>query len=161
MNEPLTQLKDIHLPVDISWWPPAPGWWLLLLLLIVTVIGLVRYWRHYSSKKSLLREALNALDKIQQDWQQHKDAGQLVTGLSLLLRRVAISKYPGSDIAGKTGESWLHWLDQQLGEQEFEKGDGRLLMDAPYRSEVSLDKGDSLIALVRRWIDKVARGHHA
>lgn len=162
MNPSLEQLKDIHLPAEISWWPPAPGWWLVLLLVVSLLVGLQRYWRYRSGKKCLQRQSQKALSNIRDEWRRHQDARQLVSQLSLLLRQVAISKYPGSDVAGKTGESWLRWLDQQMGTQEFEKGDGRLLLDAPYRPQLSLKNGDALITLVKRCIDRIAgEGDHA
>ncbi|MEC7549612.1 MAG: DUF4381 domain-containing protein, partial [Pseudomonadota bacterium] len=34
-EELLAQLADIHLPAEISFWPPAFGWWILALLLLV------------------------------------------------------------------------------------------------------------------------------
>jgi len=35
-ENPLVNLKDIHLPPPVSFWPPAPGWWILALLMITT-----------------------------------------------------------------------------------------------------------------------------
>ena len=34
-EELLAQLADIHLPAEISFWPPAFGWWILALLLLI------------------------------------------------------------------------------------------------------------------------------
>jgi hypothetical protein len=36
------QLRDIHGPDPVSWWPPAPGWWLLAL---GTILCLWLLWR--------------------------------------------------------------------------------------------------------------------
>ena len=38
-------LRDLHLPGEPSWFPPAPGWWLLAVLLIIAAIVLLRYWQ--------------------------------------------------------------------------------------------------------------------
>ena len=40
-------LRDIHLPGDPSWWPPAPGWWMLALLLVAAHLVLVRRRERY------------------------------------------------------------------------------------------------------------------
>jgi hypothetical protein len=33
--DPLQDLRDVHLPDPISWWPPAFGWWMIMGLLII------------------------------------------------------------------------------------------------------------------------------
>ncbi|MDD9890866.1 MAG: DUF4381 domain-containing protein, partial [Gammaproteobacteria bacterium] len=41
-EELLAQLADIHLPGEISYWPPAPGWWVLAALLLLGGYFLIR-----------------------------------------------------------------------------------------------------------------------
>ncbi|HAU18090.1 MAG TPA: DUF4381 domain-containing protein, partial [Marinobacter adhaerens] len=40
-QDPLSQLRDIHLPETGGLWPPAPGWWVLAILLIAVLAALV------------------------------------------------------------------------------------------------------------------------
>ena len=37
----LSQLRDIHLPEAVPWWPPAPGWWMLFALVIAGAVGVM------------------------------------------------------------------------------------------------------------------------
>ncbi|WP_156497551.1 DUF4381 domain-containing protein, partial [Oleiphilus sp. HI0043] len=36
-SSPLDQLKDIHPPVDITWWPLAFGWWALIVISVIAI----------------------------------------------------------------------------------------------------------------------------
>jgi hypothetical protein len=157
MNDPLAQLKDIHLPPAVSWWPPAPGWWLLGLVMLGGVAWAVVRLRRRTTMPNLRREALAALEQAEADWRSHQDGSRLAAELSTLLRRVAISLYPGTDVAGMTGVDWLRWLDERLGGHDFEKGSGRLLLEAGYRPTADIDDPEALIALTRRWLEKVTK----
>jgi hypothetical protein len=161
MNDPLEQLKDIHLPPAVSWWPPAPGWWLLALLAVAGVVWLVWYLRRRAVRPDLGREARAALQQIREAWQEHREDARLAAELSALLRRMAISLYPQTDVAGLTGEAWLRWLDAQLADDSFEKGTGRVLLESAYRPNTRLEDPEALIALVQRWLEKAVRrtGH--
>jgi Domain of unknown function (DUF4381) len=151
MNSDLSQLRDIHLPDPISWWPPAIGWWLLLLLLVVlAVAGYWFYSRH--QKQQWRRDALVELQRLQQQQLSEKE---LVTELSILLRRVAITRFPREEVASLTGERWLAFLDQHMKENVFQSK-GRVLITAPYSATVDADTKE-LITLCQRWITGVAR----
>ena len=65
----LQQLRDIHLPVEPGWWPPAIGWWLLALMLAAAVAWLAwrlaARWRRFRparTARALYREISRQLD---------------------------------------------------------------------------------------------------
>lgn len=144
-------LRDIHLPEPISFlWPLAPGWWLLLACLVVLIlvsIWILRVRRRNAPKRFALRN-LKKLEKAYSD-----NPKRLVQELSTLLRRFYITKYPRHEVASLTGETWLKFLDNQLGKLRFSRGDGRCLVDAPYRQNVEFDV-DALLMLCRSLIKK-------
>ena len=153
MKPDLSQLRDIHLPTPVSWWPPAPGWWAVLaLLLLFGVLAYVVYSRRRRNRWR--RSALSELEGL-------RDAApeRMLRGLSVLLRRVAISRFPRHDVAALTGEAWLAFLDRALGDgTAFQSGVGRVLISGPYAGDAQVD-GASLLALCERWIKQLpARG---
>jgi len=140
-------LRDIHLPGPITWWPPAPGWWLMLALFcgLILAIFLLRRWL-IKRRKEPKRIARRELKKLQTEYQQHQNPQILVEKISILLRRLYLSCYPRAEVASLTGESWLQFLDKQLGNQQFTQGKGRCLIEAPYRKNVDIDV-DTLVKL--------------
>lgn len=148
------QLRDIHLPDPVSWWPPAPGWWLLLLLLLGAAVLLWWLRRRYFGRfwvRRLVKAGLNELRQIERTYRAERDNRALVRRLSALLRRICISRYPRQETAALTGEDWLRLLDRHIGRAEFSRGTGRVLVSAPYQAEPQLDAG-ALLELCREWI---------
>jgi hypothetical protein len=149
----LSQLRDIHLPAPVSWWPPAPGWWVLLLLALIFA-GLVYlfYLRHRRNRWRQI--ALAELVRL-----RGETPDRLLPVLSVLLRRVAISRFPRHDVASLTGDAWLAFLDRALGDgAAFQSGAGRILLNGPYADKVDAD-AESLLVLCERWIKRLpARG---
>lgn len=151
--EPLP-LRDIHLPLAIGWWPPAPGWWLLMVLAAMLaggLIWLVRRRRQPTPVKLALRE----LDDLRLD--TNLPADEKLRRLGMLLRRINLSLYPREQVAGLAGEDWLRWLDQALGSPRFSEGVGRLLADAPYRAQPRADI-EALLILCRDWVKAAEKG---
>lgn len=108
--DPLEQLADIHLPESVSWWPLAPGWWILLALLI---IGLIIFFiiRHRKKQNLYRKYAQASLDQLYADYQTDQDAAKFLQEISVLLRRTALTAYPGTFNASIKGNAWLEWLD--------------------------------------------------
>jgi len=158
MNPDLSQLRDIHLPGAVSWWPPAPGWWLLLALALL--VFFVFWFVHRRRRRNAWRRT--ALDALKQLRGQHQ-SGQLapqriVSELSVLMRRVAISRFPREQAAKLSGEAWLEFLDRNRREGvAFKTELGRLLVIVPYAQETSVTSGEmnKLFALCENWIAKL------
>lgn len=144
------ELRDIHLPDPVSWWPPAPGWYgvlLILMLLLLAAAWLIIRRRHPSIKKLAMRE----LQHIEQAFSQHRNSQQLCSEISILLRRVAMSYDSRNNQAGVTGKEWLNHLNDLAGQPLFDVQLSGYLLFAPYQKQ-STEPADKLITVTRQWI---------
>ncbi|WP_367155730.1 DUF4381 domain-containing protein [Methylomonas sp. HYX-M1] len=141
-------LKDIHLPQTIGWWPPAPGWWLVALALGLAVWAGVRWFRRLR-RLPVYKEAQRVLNDLRA---QGGDSRTIVSALSELLRRVAISGQAREQVASLRGEAWLNYLDRSLPDAPFSRGLGRCLADAHYRPELADVDVAALFDLCERWL---------
>ena len=147
----LAGLRDYHLPEPVGWWPPAPGWWLLFGLSLV--LGGLLVWRGLRRRRraAAARQAERELARLRAALDGQGDPATFVRGLSRLLRRYALARFPGQRAAALTGEDWLRFLDTHGGGGRFRDGPGRLLADAPYRRTVTAPVAE-LAELVQGWI---------
>lgn len=155
--EQLLQLKDIHLPPTPSIWPLALGWWLLLALFLIIAVYwffLVRKYLRIRKHKRILFDELAKLEEKLKDSPSKNNVAET----NVLLRRIALRYYPKANVASLTGGAWLEFLDQSGNTQNFSKGAGRILIDAPYRAgELENYNRDEFISLIRQWVTKNAR----
>lgn len=150
MNPTPLDLKDIHEPVAISWWPPAIGWWILAITIPLLIILAIWIYKRLTRKT-----ALKTAKKILAEFKQDKARDNLAKAgeLSALLRRVAISVSPREKTAGLIGRQWLAYLDSSVNGTPFSAGVGQLLADAPYRKTPVTDMELSqLIDLCEDWL---------
>ena len=151
----LAELRDIHLPSMLSWWPPAIGWWFLLVLLIAAGLVILQFCRRGHDKPVMSKDAaFDELEKLSVDFSGNGDTHGLLTGLSALLRRTAMTLDSRREVAALTGESWLKWLDEKAGRQLFTDGSGRLLADMHYRPNAKVD-ADAVLEVCREWLTAV------
>ena len=155
------ELRDIHLPEPISWWPPAPGWWILfgLILLIVVTVFL---FRQYQKKQALNKQVSTEFEIICNQYEKEKNPTALVQSLSILLRRACISFYPRSEAASLTGDAWLHFLDDTGEDKKFTSEHGKLIASAPYlsdKTELEFD-AEKLIQLCENWLQAQPNKNH-
>ncbi|ARN76172.1 DUF4381 domain-containing protein [Oceanicoccus sagamiensis] len=146
-QDPLAQLRDIHLPDAISAWPPAPGWWLLLAIIIALLAFGSIYWRNYLQRNRYRKHALHALVLLDRE-----NPSDYLQQLNRLLKQTALAGKPHSDIAGLSGQQWLSFLDTTGGSTDFSQGAAKALEYGPYTPQVSELNTTELQQIAEQWI---------
>jgi hypothetical protein len=151
LNDVLTYLRDVQPPDGVPWWPPAPGWWAVSGLAIgaAVLLLLLRRKRH-----RLRRAARRELAALVVNHRRSSDGAVLLAGCSRLVRRIALTRWPRSAVAGLHGEAWLTFLDRTGRTRAFTRGAGRALALDAYRPAPAVDSA-ALTRAVRRWIEAV------
>ena len=149
-SDPLSQLRDIHLPQAVGWWPPAIGWWIIAILLIAAIVGGLYWllWRH--KRLAYKREAMAEMTSIRTGYLESQDDQKLLSELSSLLKRTAITRYGRDEIAGLAGEQWLNFLDRTGQTSEFTQGSGRIITNR-FSPQPKVDSSELLNA-VEHWL---------
>jgi hypothetical protein len=153
----LAQLRDIHLPAAINWWPLAPGWYLSGVTVLIALSLLVFLLRRYYLKGYVKRQALTLLMRYENEYQQGVNSQLIAAKVSELLRRVALQYFPRAEVASLQGENWLLFLNNTSKKISFNPVRHELL-ELPYHP---MSKGDlnTLFKITKQWI-KQRRGAH-
>ena len=146
---PLNQLKDIHLPTDVNWWPIAPGWWVLVFAALLCLFALWKVWKRARNNSQRYQQIITVVDELEAE--KNLDDKEWLAALSALLRRLAINADGREESAGLVGQEWLAYLDQRGNTSEFSQGAGKVLASSPYQESVEYDRSE-LLALTRRWL---------
>lgn len=134
--ELLEQLRDIHLPPEPHWFPPAPGWWILMVLVLALITcGILQFLRHrkYSAPKRALKQELSF---IRSQWLVSSDSQKTITACSALLRRYAIARY-GKYAAGLIGNEYLQLLDPSG--VQLSRGAARHFVEQRWQAQPEVD----------------------
>jgi Domain of unknown function (DUF4381) len=148
------QLRDIHLPGEPAFWPPAPGWWFVAAVIIallgwMAVIAFRRYRIHRQRQR-----VFAVLASLEHELASERSPDALAR-MSLLLRRLALTRFPRERVAALTGSAWLRFLDESGGNGRFAEGPGRVLSTGPYQRSLPGDLDASgLVALIREWVTR-------
>lgn len=138
-------LRDIRIPAEPSWWPPAPGWWVLSLLLLTLLVWVIwrgrRVWLRRQRRLSIQRQLDAEVAAASTPEHQLRCA-------AVFLRRWVLAE--DASAAMLRGDDWLAYLDGRDPTRPFSQGVGRLLLDGPYRKQVDTADASALLALVRR-----------
>ena len=149
---PLTALKDIHLPPVPSWWPPAPGWWILSFLLLVLFAYIFYKWRQRQLFKRPIKLALQELSQLDLHSRSPEIQLQTLQDISALLRRFCLVFFPRHQVAGLCGQPWLDFLKERAGEKGLKIIDAELrpLLEETYAPVTATDL-EVLGKVIEKW----------
>ena len=127
-----------------------------MLLALACVAGLVRLYQYWRANR-YRREALQELSGLLTRWQASKDDLAYLTQLQALLKRTAITRFPREEVAAKTGEAWLAFMNRSTGSRDYSVGKAEAFIESAYKPDAGTDINVTQIhRLAESWI----RRHH-
>ena len=136
----LQQLRDIHLPADPTWWPPAPGWWLLALILIGLLVWAGFKVREAIRRRRPLKLARSYYEQIYAAFTRGEiDGPAYLQQTNELLKRLYIHGVGDDDARSANDERWLSYLDERAGSSQFSEGPGAQLGNQRFRPAPEAD----------------------
>ena len=133
--------------------PLGAGW--RIVFCIVAAMFLTGVLIYHTPRMKRRREALAVFKTIRRSFFSAGDVSVLAAELSVLMRRVAISRFGREETAALNGEKWLDFLKRtgaKLNEQD------RLLLTtqayAPVSEEKNKSGGKHLLRSVRKWLGR-------
>ena len=148
----LAQLKDIHLPDSIGWWPLAPGWYGLMLMILITAVALASLLRKRHRNALAKNQALKLLNSYTVQYEKDRNAQLASARISELLRRVALVYYPRAVVASLHSEAWIEFLNETGKGVDF-KPVKSMLLDSPFKTKETVDL-QPLITQAQLWIQQ-------
>ena len=161
-QDPLSQLRDIHLPDPVSWWPPAPGWWILAVIVVTTLFFLSRWLIKRRANNCYRREAIQQFNGIVTNTNSLEPSDlepnnlEKCQALLTLLRRTAKTAYPQLSLESEVTAPMLarlnHCCKQTVFDDSLQKSLGQLLYQAT--PNISDDLLQQLQQGTEQWIKK-------
>lgn len=137
-QDPLAQLRDIHLPEPISWWPLAPGWWLITVIVFTMLFFSVRWLIKRQANNCYRKEALQYLAQIPTN--QPNDPLAQCQEILNLLRRTAKTAYPQLALESDLTSIMLARLNQCCKNIVFDVTLQQKLSELPYQANPEIPK---------------------
>lgn len=126
-------------------------WPLIAAVVLIAALAGVVIWRRQYRLRALWR-----LKRLAATYARDGERQRLFVGLSRLMRDTAERMSGEFPVAGMSGRRWQVFLDETGDTEDFTRGPGRWLADAPYQDEATLRARDiepeAVIEACRRWL---------
>ena len=153
-EELLAQLADIHLPAEVSFWPPALGWWILALLLLIAGSFATRKLYEKAEQRKACQYALTELESCLKRLNESTGQKKLlryVNDVNTVLRRVALVKFPESNPGSLVGETWIAFIRRTGDSSRLDEQLSAALSHGRFRKQVEVDS-QALNQMAHSWI---------
>ena len=152
-EELLLELKEIQPPPEPAWWLIAPAH-LIAFFLLIGVAGCI--WLIFRHRKAnrLANLAGKELQRISSLYVRNEDSGRLAIELSKWLKQISMLAFPARQLESLSGEDWLKFLDESLGNNSFSDGKGKVFGNMIYSKQINLD-AEQLLQLCEQWLSVI------
>lgn len=146
-NTNLNELKNIHLPDPVSIFPLAIGWYILIILTLI-IAGVYFWWKFkYIKRQKYIRNIYHMLAIL---YKGNANNNETIAEVSILIKRVAMMKFPEQQPHKLFGEQWLIFLDTTGKTNNFTNGAGRNLLNI-YNNQ-SIDNPEEFFNVIKQWL---------
>lgn len=112
LQQALANLRGIHDPAAVGWWPLAVGWWILLIVGFLLITFLLMKWLRHRRDNHYRTVAEKSLQRDFEQWQESTDTRQYLQSANALLKRSLLHVNNTDDVASSTGSDWGELLNQ-------------------------------------------------
>ena len=153
-TDPLAQLRDIHLPADISWWPLAPGWWILIIVFGILIVWAITKAVQRYRANLYRRQAMAALEKIENACA----SANLLTEVFATLKQTANIAYPNQHFSSLGINEFIQFLQRSCSSNLFvdlpDNLDSALYSSSQHQTKAL---GLTVLANAKIWVNKHRR----
>lgn len=128
------QLRDIHMPEAISWWPLAFGWWILIALFLAVLAIAIWQLLRYQQGNRYRKLALAELNNLYSNWQSSADTATYLQTANQILKRAVFQANVNSDTSSLSGHQWAEHLNSYTN-QSLAEDSCKALAESIYMKE--------------------------
>lgn len=149
----LEQLRDIHLPDGVSWWPLAIGWWIAIAIIMAVIVLLIAKTIMQQRRKRFAIYALVELKQI-----KHENDKDWLIQTHQIMRRASLCYFPKSQVASMDTKHWIILL-YQTGSDIWTEQSLQLLEEGVYRNPDTIDSEykDQFLQEASLWLNNLPR----